>query len=205
MLKNIFFVFLFSFSALLHAEEKGYDTLSPPQPVKNPAKVEVIEFFWYGCPHCYNLEPYLNKWLENKPANVEFIRQPAAFSKVWADHAKAYYVAETLGVVDKLHGDLFEVIQKDPQKSLRTDEQLLAFFTAKGVDKAKVEEAIGSFMVDTKVRQAKVTPARYGLTGVPALIVNGKYKITGRLAGSHENMITVLEKLIAEETKAANK
>ena len=205
MLKNIFFVFLFSFSALLHAEEKGYDTLSPAQPVKNPAKVEVIEFFWYGCPHCYNLEPYLNKWLENKPANVEFIRQPAAFSKVWADHAKAYYVAETLGVVDKLHGDLFEVIQKNPKTSLRTDEQLLAFFTAKGVDKAKVEEAIGSFMVDTKVRQSKVTPARYGLTGVPALIVNGKYKITGRLAGSHENMITVLEKLIAEESKALSK
>lgn len=76
MLKNILFIFLFSFAALVHAEGKGYETLSPAQPVQNPAKVEVIEFFWYGCPHCYNLEPYVNKWLATKPKNVEFIRQP---------------------------------------------------------------------------------------------------------------------------------
>lgn len=205
MLKNIFFVFLFSLTTLVHAEEKGYDTLSPAQPVANPAKVEVIEFFWYGCPHCYNLEPYVNKWLENKPENVEFIRQPAAFSQLWADHAKVYYVAEALGIVDKVHGDIFELVQKNQQKNLRTEAQLLDFFTKHGVEAAKVQEAFNSFAVDNKVRKAKVTPARYGLTGVPALIVNGKYKITGKLAGSHENMITILEQLIAQESKAASK
>ncbi len=203
MFKNILFVALFSFAALLQAADKGYETLSPAQPVKNPEKIEVIEFFWYGCPHCYNLEPYVVKWLEKKPENVEFIRQPAAFSKLWADHAKAYLVADALKVVDKVHAELFEAIQN--KKDLRTEDELAAFFVAHGVDKAKFHEAFNSFFVNSELGKAKVKPARYGLTGVPALVVNGKYKITGKLAGSHENMIKVLEQLIAEESKALAK
>ncbi|MDQ7090651.1 MAG: thiol:disulfide interchange protein DsbA/DsbL [Methylococcales bacterium] len=199
MFKTIFFIMLFSFTTLLQAEDKGYEILSPAQPVTNPSKIEVIEFFWYGCPHCYSLEPYINKWLATKPENVDYIRQPAAFNQQWEDHAKAYFVAETLGVVDTVHADFFDEIQNQ-KKKLQTEEQLAGFFIAHGVDKAKFHEIFNSFIVDKKVRQAKVLPARYGLTGVPALIVNGKYKISAKSAKGQENMIKVLDALIMEET-----
>jgi thiol:disulfide interchange protein DsbA len=186
------------------AEEElagGYETLDAPQPTQNPDKIEVIEFFWYGCPHCYDFEPILESWVKKLPANVDFIRQPAAFSDLWAKHAKAFYVAQALGVLDKVHADFFDALQNKHQK-LETEEQLAAFFTAHGVKEADFLEAYNSFLVDTKVRQAAVTPARYGVTGVPVLIVNGKYKVDGRSAGSHEKMIEVTNQLIKKEAAA---
>lgn len=179
----------------------GYETLDAPQPTQNPDKVEVIEFFWYGCPHCYDFEPFLENWAKKLPANVDFIRQPAAFSDLWAKHAKAFYVAQALGVLDKVHADFFDTLQNKHQK-LETEEQLAAFFTAHGVKEADFHEAYNSFLVDTKVRQAAVTPARYGVTGVPVLIVNGKYKVDGKSAGSHEKMIEVVNQLIKKEAAA---
>jgi thiol:disulfide interchange protein DsbA len=179
----------------------GYETLDTPQPTQNPDKVEVIEFFWYGCPHCYDFEPILESWVKKLPANVDFIRQPAAFSDLWAKHAKAFYVAQALGVLDQVHADLFDALQNKHQK-LESEEQLAAFFTAHGVKEADFHEAYSSFLVDTKVRQAAVTPARYGVTGVPVLIVNGKYKVDGKSAGSHEKMIEVVNQLIKKEAAA---
>ena len=202
MFKRIVFFFLFSVSALLQAEGKGYDLISPPQPVTDTSKVEVLEFFWYGCSHCYHFEPQLDKWLAEKPENVNFIRQPAAFNKQWADHAKAYFIAESLGVVDQVHADFFDAIQNKKQK-LQTESQLADFFVAHGVDREKFVKTFNSFLIDTKVRQAKTMPARYGITGVPVLIVNGKYKISSKSAGSQENMIRVLKKLIIQESAAA--
>jgi thiol:disulfide interchange protein DsbA len=179
----------------------GYETLDTPQPTQNPDKVEVIEFFWYGCPHCYDFEPILESWVKKLPANVDFIRQPAAFSDLWAKHAKAFYVAQALGVLDQVHADLFDALQNKHQK-LESEDQLAAFFTAHGVKEADFHEAYNSFLVDTKVRQAAVTPARYGVTGVPVLIVNGKYKVDGKSAGSHEKMIEVVNQLIKKEAAA---
>jgi thiol:disulfide interchange protein DsbA len=179
----------------------GYETLDTPQPTQNPDKVEVIEFFWYGCPHCYDFEPILESWVKKLPANVDFIRQPAAFSDLWAKHAKAFYVAQALGVLDQVHAGLFDALQNKHQK-LETEDQLAAFFTAHGVKEADFHEAYNSFLVDTKVRQAAVTPARYGVTGVPVLIVNGKYKVDGKSAGSHEKMIEVVNQLIKKEAAA---
>lgn len=185
------------------AEEQtgGYETLDAPQPTQNPDKVEVIEFFWYGCPHCYDFEPFLENWAKKLPANVDFIRQPAAFSDLWAKHAKAFYVAQALGVLDKVHADFFDALQNKHQK-LETEEQLAAFFVAHGVKESDFHEAYNSFLVDTKVRQAAVIPARYGVTGVPVLIVNGKYKVDGKSAGSHERMIEVVNQLIKKEAAA---
>jgi thiol:disulfide interchange protein DsbA len=179
----------------------GYETLDTPQPTQNPDKVEVIEFFWYGCPHCYDFEPIIESWAKKLPANVDFIRIPAAFSDLWAKHAKAFYVAQALGVIDQVHADFFDAVQNKRQK-LETEEQLAAFFTAHGVKEADFREAYNSFLVDTKVRQAAVTPARYGVTGVPVLIVNGKYKVDGKSAGSHEKMIEVTNRLIKKEAAA---
>jgi thiol:disulfide interchange protein DsbA len=192
-------ILLFLFSALLKAEGVGYETITPAQPTHDPAKIEVIEFFWYGCPHCYDFEPLLNKWKEKLPANVEFIRQPAAFNETWTKHAKAYYTAEALGVVDKIHADFFDALQNKGQE-LETEAQLAPFFVAHGVKEADFHEAYNSFPVDAKIRQAPAMAARYGITGVPIIIINGKYKTNGPLAGSHEKMIEVMNKLIKQES-----
>lgn len=188
------------FSSLSFAAGKGYKDLATIQPTQDPTKVEVIEFFWYGCPHCYQFEPLLEKWHSSMPANVTFIRQPAVFSKVWAKHAKAYFTAEVLGVVDEVHADLFQAIQIKKQK-LTSEEDLAEFFVAHGVDKAAFHDAYNSFIVDTKMRQAKTMGPRYGITGVPAIVVNGKYLVNGKTAGSHEGMIKVINELIVQESK----
>jgi thiol:disulfide interchange protein DsbA len=203
MLKKItltsLFIFLFSFSALVRAEAVGYETITPAQATHDPAKIEVIEFFWYGCPHCYDFEPLLNKWKEKLPKNVEFIRQPAAFNETWTKHAKAYYTAEALGVVDKIHADFFDAVQ-NKREELETEEQLAKFFVAHGVKEADFHEAYNSFPVDAKIRQAPAMAARYGITGVPAIIINGKYRTNGKMAGSHEKMIEVMNQLIEQES-----
>jgi thiol:disulfide interchange protein DsbA len=205
MLKKIalssLLILLMSGSALLKAEPAGYETLTPAQATQHPDKVEVIEFFWYGCPHCYAFEPDLEKWVKTLPKNVEFIRQPAVFSELWSKHAKAYFVAEALGVVDKIHSDFFDAIQNKKQK-LETEEELAAFFKAHGVDEAQFHEAYKSFATDAKMRQAPALAARYGITGVPAVVINGKYITNGPLAGSHEKMIGVMDKLVKQELAA---
>ena len=193
------FMLIFAFSSSTQAESSGYEELSRPQPTQNPDKVEVIEFFWYGCPHCYSFEPALSEWLKNKPENVEFIRIPAVFSKLWGKHAKAYYTAEALGVVDKVHADFFDAIQNKRQK-LTSEDELADFFAAHGVDKQAFHEAYNSFLVDAKLRQAQAMAPRYGVTGVPAIIVNGKYKVTASLAKSQDNMINVMNELIKKES-----
>ena len=179
----------------------GYELVTPAQPTHDVNKVEVIEFFWYGCPHCFDFEPTLAKWVKTLPKNVEFIRQPAVFSEMWGKHAKAYYVAEALGVVDKIHADFFDTIQVK-KEHLETEEQLAKFFAAHGVSEADFKATFNSFLVDTKVRQAGALAAKYGITGVPAIIINGKYKTSGPLAGSHEKMIEVMNQLIAQESAA---
>lgn len=198
MLKIIALLGLLSFSSLATAEG-GYDPISPAQPVQNTDKVEVIEFFWYGCPHCYSLEPAMVEWLKTKPANVEFIRQPAVFSDIWGKHAKAYYTAEALGVLDKVHADLFDAIQNKKQKLVSEDE-LAKFFADHGVKDEDFRAAYNSFLVDAKLRQAESIGPRYGITGVPSLVVNGKYKVTAQSAKSQANMLTVVNQLIAQES-----
>lgn len=199
MLKKIAILGLFCFTALARAEG-GYETLAPAQPVQNPDKIEVIEFFWYGCPHCYSLEPSMVEWLKTKPANVEFIRQPAVFSDIWGKHAKAYFTAEALGVLEKVHADFFDTIQNKKQKLVSEDE-LAKFFAEHGVKDEDFRNAYNSFLVDAKLRQAEAMGPRYGITGVPALIINGKYKVTGQSAKSQTNMISVTNELIAQEAQ----
>jgi protein dithiol oxidoreductase (disulfide-forming) len=190
-----------TFNPAQAVESVGYELVTPTQPTHDVSKVEVIEFFWYGCPHCFDFEPTLAKWVKTLPKNVEFIRQPAVFSELWGKHAKAYYTAEALGVVDKVHQDFFDAIQIK-KEHLETEEQLAKFFTAHGVAEADFKKMYNSFPVDMKVRQAATKAALYGISGVPAIVINGKYKTSGPLAGSHEKMIEIMDKLIAQESSA---
>ncbi|WP_317134006.1 thiol:disulfide interchange protein DsbA/DsbL [Methylococcus mesophilus] len=200
--------FLALFSSLLsaapaetkeYAAGKDYEVINPPQPTSDPSKVEVLEFFWYGCPHCFHFEPDLNAWLKTKPDNVAFVRQPAVFNERWAAHAKMFYTAEALGVLDKLHPQFYEAIQVK-KLALASEEEQAKFFADNGVAKDAFQKAYKSFAVDAKMRQAEGMGARYGISGTPTLVVNGKYRVSGSLAKSYPNMIAITNYLIAKES-----
>lgn len=124
-------LFLGSFNVLAeYAEGFEYERVTPAQPVSTENKIEVLELFWYGCPHCYRLEPYLHEWLKTKPANVEYVRLPAILRDSWGLHAHAYYTAEALGVLEKIHTALFDAMHKD-RKHIESEESIRQFLLIK--------------------------------------------------------------------------
>lgn len=178
-----------------------YQEIKPPVPTSVGAdKVEVLELFWYGCPHCYAFEPQLKEWLAKKPDYVEFVRVPAVFAHNWEVHARAYYAAIQLGVLDKVHSALFDAIHRDGRKVFSEDE-LVAFFADQGVPEAEFRKAYESFDVDTKTRHAISLTRQYGITGVPAIIINGKYRTSGQEAGDYGTLLKVVETLADKEHK----
>lgn len=203
-------LFMSSFLGLAHAagdagmsidEGIEYHKIDPPQPTVTQDKIEVVELFWYGCPHCYHFEPMLQKWLKNKPDNVVFVRIPAIFNPGWALHAKAYYTAEALGVLDKLHEPLFDAIHKH-HKRLGSEEELQKFFAEYGVSAEDFSNTFHSFVIDAKVRRAADLSKRYHIDGVPSMIVNGKYRTDGTLAHGQPEILKVVDYLINKELKA---
>jgi thiol:disulfide interchange protein DsbA len=186
-----------------HAEwGEGFDPIDPPIPTTSAdGKVEVVEFFWYGCPHCYQMEPELQTWLENKPENVSFVRVPAPLNNKWTVHAQFYYAAEILGLTEKLHMPLFEAMHVKKRR-LYDKDSLIEFAVEQGVDKQKFIDALNSFGVYVKVQNARKLGQQYQLDGVPAIGINGKYKTSGSLAGSYSKMFEIVSQLVAKESKA---
>jgi len=176
--------------------------LAQPQPTRDPAKVEVIEFFWYGCSHCYDAEPQVAAWRKKQPAQVEFIRVPAIFNQRWAVLGRAYYAMQQLKLGEDVHKALFEAIHRD-RKNLSDEASLTEFFAGQGVPREKFREAFNSFDVDAKLGRANQMTRAYGLEGVPTFIVNGKYRVDGTSAGSEAGMFTALDQLVAKELTAA--
>ena len=163
-------------------------------------KVEVLELFWYGCPHCYAFEPQLQEWLKNKADYIEFVRVPAVFAQNWEVHARAFYAAQQLGVLDKLNAPMFDAIHKEARK-LGSEEEVTQFFADKGVPAKDFKKAYNSFDVDTKTRRAIALTREYGITGVPALIVNGKYRSSAQEAGDFATLLKLVDYLAAKEHK----
>lgn len=163
-------------------------------------KVEVLELFWYGCPHCYAFEPQLAEWVKNKPDYVEFVRVPAVFAHNWEIHARAYYAAQQLGVLEKIHQPLFDAIHKQGRKVF-SEEELTQFFVDQGVEAEAFKKAYNSFDVDTKTRHAIALTREYGITGVPALIVNGKYRSSAQEAGDFTTLLKLVGSLADKEHK----
>ena len=178
--------------------EESYQPVKPPQPTQTPGKIEVLEFFWYGCPHCYSMESHVAKWLETLPGDVEFTRVPAVLNKAWMPHARAYYVAQKLGVLDKIHVALFEALHKE-QKKIFSEDELEAFFVSRGIDGGEFRRIYNSHETETRMKQAYVMARNYRITGVPAFIVNGKYMTGASQAGTYEDVIKVIDQLIARE------
>lgn len=197
------FCMLFIFVSPLWAagidEGIEYKTISPRVDNQiSDKQTEVVELFWYGCPHCFHFEPELLEWLKHKPKNVNFVRVPAVFNPGWRILAQAFYTAKVLGVLDKTHEALFNAIHVKGQRMATADE-LADFFAKHGVKKKDFFATFNSFAVDTMVRRAEDLTHRYGIDGVPSMIVDGKYRTSGSLAGSHEQMLKVVNYLIAKE------
>ena len=163
-------------------------------------KVEVLELFWYGCPHCYAFEPQLQEWLKRKADYIEFVRVPAVFAQNWEIHARAFYAAQQLGVLDKINIPLFDALHKEGRK-IGTAEEVGQFFAEKGVSAEEFKKAYSSFDVDTKTRRAITLTREYGISGVPALIVNGKYRSGAQEAGDLATLLKVVDYLAAKEHK----
>ena len=182
----------------------AYRVVTPAQPTDAPkGKVEVIEFFWYGCPHCYAFEPTLTPWLDKLPAHISFKRVPAVFSDAWFVHAKLFYALEALGVLPKLHKVVFDTIHKDAQP-LSTEEAMIEFVGKHGVDKKKFAEAFRSFGVQGKASRARQIANNFKIDGVPSMGIAGKYVTAPTLpsVGSHEGVLPVVEFLVNKERKA---
>lgn len=194
------------FSALVVAEERWvegqhYQTLTPPVAVGRGSDVVVTEFFWYGCGHCYTFEPMLTAWGKQLPEDVVVQPSPAVWNDTMRMHAKAYYIAEVLGVKETLHPVIFDAMHVQ-RKRLVSRLELRDLFEDNGVDPAQFDKAFDSFGVDSQVRQADARARSAKISGTPSLMVAGKYLIETRAAGSQTNMLEIARYLIDKELAA---
>jgi thiol:disulfide interchange protein DsbA len=185
-----------------YQEGKEYLLLSSPQPTSTGDKIEVVELFWYGCPHCYDLEPVVQAWVERKPEYVELVRMPAIVGPRWELLAQAYYTAELLGVSDTMHPALFKAIHEKNMK-INDEAALQAFFVDQGVSADDFQKTFKSFAVAVKMNNSRQMTRRYKISGVPTVIVNGKYSTGAKLAGSNEGIFEVVDYLVEQERAAA--
>jgi len=197
---SLLFTLLFVSSAFAEWGE-GWDPVDPPVPVTSkPGKVEVVEFFWYGCPHCYNLEPAMDAWRKKHQDDIDFHLIPAPLNPSWTPHAQFFYTAQALGLAKKLHKPLFDALHKEKRR-LFDKQSLIDFAVEHGADRKAFTDTWNSFGVFVKVQQARKMGKRFQLTGVPAVGINGKYKTSGSLAGSYDKMFKVMDQLIARESQ----
>ena len=183
-------------------EGKDFKRLDKPVAPDAPAgKVDVIEFFWYSCPHCNAFEPTLDAWVKAAPKDLSIRRVPVAFNASFVPQQKLYYTLEGMGKLDALHAKVFRAVHVEKAK-LAKDDEILAWVTQQGVDVAKFKEVYGSFSVANQVRRASQLQDAYGVEGVPSMGVAGKYYTDGTMAGSMQTVLQVVEYLAATARKA---
>jgi protein dithiol oxidoreductase (disulfide-forming) len=187
----------------------NYTLIVPAQPTAVPAgQIEVLEFFWYACPHCYDLDPLVEAWRKSKPAYVTFSRVPITWSPGHRELARLFYTLQSLGKLDQLHGDVFKeihvngnpLVAQDGDEA-ETERIQTAFAKKEGIAEDEFKKAYHSFPVDNDLQKADGLVQRYRIDGVPTFVINGKYVTDARLAGSHERLITLVGDLVALEHK----
>ncbi len=183
---------------------RDYAVLLSPQPTTSGDKIEVLEFFWYGCPHCYKLHPLIRSWLKKVPKDVSFKYIPAIFRKNWIPGAKTFYTLEILGEKDKLHDKVYDAIHKE-KIDLTNEELLFNWVEKQGVDRKKFISVYNSFSVVNKSSQSSQMSRKYGLKGVPSLVVDGKYLISGKMGGTPQETIKTLDQLISKVRREKTK
>ena len=187
-------------AALAQRGAPPYMELNPPQPVETTGKIEVLEFFWYGCIHCYNLEPRIETWLKTLPKDVEFRRVPAVFNERWGHDAAIFYAFEAMGILDKVHRPFFDAIHRD---RLRTDkpEELNAWLQKQGIDQKKFEATVKSFGVQSKTRRAVRLTSDYKIDGTPAMAVQGRYTVSADQGRNQQGLLDTVTYLVEQARK----
>lgn len=181
-------------------EGRDYTVLPHPQPTESGKNIEVLEFFWYGCPHCYDLHPHIKTWLKKMPKDVSFRYVPAIFRPNWIPGLKTFYAMEALGERDKLHDKVYEAIHTD-KVDLTKDEVLFDWIAKQGIDRQKFIDAYNSFSVQNQVARSTQISKDYNLSGVPTVVVDGRYLTSGRMGGTPQDTIKILDELIEKVRK----
>lgn len=190
----------------LYEEGVHYQVLSKEVPTQDPTKIEVTEVFWYGCGHCYTFESLVHPWAEKQPEDVNFVQSPAIWNGAMELHAKAYYTAKALNILDKTHKPLFDAFHKE-RRRFASEGAIAAFYSEHGVDKDTFKKTFNSFGVASQVNLANSKARGYGISGTPEIVVDGKYRVSTKMAGSQAGMLKVadyLVNMIRAEKVAAN-
>lgn len=176
---------------------KEYELLSPPQAVETGKKIEVLEIFAYTCPHCFDLEADINSWAKRLPKDVEFRRLPAIFRDSWAPFAKVFYTFEAMGLTERLHGEFFNAIHAQHVR-FDSDNAIFDWVEKQGVSRKGFIDIYTSFSIQSKTLRAKQLTRAYAISGVPAVIVDGKYRTSVSNTGSHAGLLSALDQLIKQ-------
>ncbi len=177
--------------------------VDPPQNTADTEKVEVLEFFWLGCPHCYQFEPAIEAWNATKPDYVAFVREAPPLNSSWEYHSRGFYAAQIAGKEEEFVAAMFNAIHENG-KRMRNPEHIAELAEGLGMDKAKFLASMESFAVRAKVNRALLLAKGAGVNGVPSILINGKYRTGGRLAGSNNGIISVINERVEVERKAMN-
>lgn len=182
-----------------YQEDKHFSTLTTAQGTSSsPGKIEVAEVFWYGCPHCYHLEPLLADWVKKLPADVSFVRIPVMWNPTNELHGRVYYTAEALGKADLITLAMFKAIHVE-NRPMTDEKDVQQLFEQNGVSAADFNKTFRSFSVDSQLKRAKDLTLKYRVQGVPLLVINGKYTTSGPEIHSQQDMLAVTEELIQRE------
>jgi thiol:disulfide interchange protein DsbA len=182
-----------------------YRELATAQPTDVPGKIEVVEFFWYGCPHCYTFEPVLAPWLKKLPKDTHFRRIPAMFNEEYAQGARAYYALEAIGEEQRLHKALFDAVHTGARLRVADEAALTEWLGKQGVDMKKFAAAYRSFTVEGKLKRAAQLTQAYKIDGVPSMAVNGKYVVNTEKISSFEHLLAITGYLVELSRKAGGK
>lgn len=182
--------------------DKEYRLINPPQPTDGSKKIEVVEFFYYGCPHCYELEPALKNWLKRKPADVEFRQQPAVFRENWIPLTKTYFALDALGLLPKLSDKVYSAVH-DEGLGLSDEALMSKWIGQQGVDPVKFSETYRSFAVQNSVQRAIQVTRDYQVKGTPSIAVAGKYITSPSMTGGFDRFFEVVDQLIEMARKEA--
>jgi len=179
------------------AADKGYEEFAPIQRVEAGSPVEVVEYFWFGCPHCYAFEPAISSWVKNKPEGTVFVREAPPLNRSWLPQSQAFYAAEILGITDVILEPMFNAIHRD-KRSLRKPGQIVNFVGELGVDKEEFEKTMKSFAVDVRINRSLKLARAAGITGVPTVVIDSRYKTSGSIAGTNQRAIELIDALSLE-------
>ena len=179
-------------------EGQDWRAISPPQPSDTPGKIEVLEFFSYGCPHCSHLSPLLDPWAKQLPADVAFRRVPVTFGRsAWANLARLYYALENTGDLERLNQSVFDALHLEHAR-LYTKPDIMDWVTAKGLDAKKFAEVFESFDIQTQVSRSDYLVSHYQIDGVPTITVAGKYAVLAKATKDQQDMLAIADQLIAK-------